>query len=58
MYGLDLIIVSLWFLPLMLFIIIPLALACLWGGVFLITVCFGIKLVQSVAHGRFEPVYN
>jgi len=46
MYGLDLIIVSLWFLPVTLFIIIPLALTCLWGAVSLITGPFRQKAEQ------------
>lgn len=33
MNGLDLIVVSLWFLPVVLFIIIPLSITCLWGVV-------------------------
>ena len=40
MFGIDLIIVSLWFLPVTLFILIPLALTCLWGAVSLVVGSF------------------
>jgi len=30
MNGLDLIVVSLWFLPVVLFVIVPLSVTCLW----------------------------
>jgi hypothetical protein len=36
MYGIDQIIVSLWFLPVTLFIIVPLTFACLWGSLSLL----------------------
>jgi len=43
MYGIDLIIVSLWLLPVTLFIIIPLALTCLWSVVSLVVSPFRQK---------------
>lgn len=33
MNGLDLIVVLLWFLPVVLFIVIPLSISCLWAAV-------------------------
>lgn len=46
MYGIDLIIVGLWFLPVTLFILIPLALTCLWGIVSLVVSPFRQKDAQ------------
>ena len=43
MYGLDLIIVSLWFLPVTLFIILPLTVTCLWGARSFVAGMFGQK---------------
>ena len=46
MFGIDLIVVSLWFLPVTLFIILPLTVSCLWGVVSLVTSPFR----QAAAH--------
>ncbi len=47
MYGLDLIVVSLWFLPVTLFIIIPLTFACLWGALSFVAGMFGQKETRT-----------
>ena len=41
MYGLDLIVVGLWFLPVTLFVILPLTVTCLWGALSFFAGLFG-----------------
>jgi hypothetical protein len=55
MNGLDQVVVVLWFLPVILFIIIPLCLTCLWGVISF----FGVLLRPATGQQEFSaPIRN